>query len=328
MKKRFLLILTVVCVLLAAIPVSVFADTEIPFLSDAYQGTEARLKNLQGEDRAYSYSGPGKDYLSSGGYKPYKQQRITVYFRDNGWYLTDVVYQTAEERFVYFRKSDFQSVPDSVPEVDSLPSWDGMTLCSVMPAWGPGSRFNRVERYTVPGGTPIRVFFQENGFVYAEYQMAGSKTRMWLPADQVSLNGAAATVTAETQAPYVISQFGKPTTPKAPEAPGDGSWSAWSDIPIEAADGLEVETRAVYRRKNEIADWTPWIDGDGDSDDPFVETRMVEDENGYIKWQWREYGYHYHYGDWHEWSENPFANVVSSSDICESKIQYRCRKIK
>ena len=326
--KKLLLALTALALLAAAVPAAALAETELPFLPELFRPAEVRLNMLEGENRATSYSGPGKNYMESGGYKPYKQQKVTIYFRENGWYLTDISYQTAEERFVYFRRSDLKSVPADFPEIDALDSWDGVTLGSVMPAWGPGSRFNRAAYFSVPDGTPVRAFFQENGFVYAEYTVEGKPTRMWLPADQVALDGATVTVTDETKKPFTISQFGRPTPQGPVSIPEDGSWSEWSDIPIEATENIEVETRQVYRRKIEIMDWSPWIDGDADDSDPDIETRMVTDEDGNVKWQWREYGYHYHYGEWLDWSEDPLSGIVSSSDIVESKIQYRARIVR
>lgn len=162
----------------------------VPTLSDMYPGKDAHLRILDDEEtRVFSYTGPSHSYVSSGGYKPYKQQKITVYFEEANWVLADVVYRTAEERFVFLPRRSFDNL-GLVPSVSDLDFYEGITISEATPSWGPAERFNSVPSMKVSSGTNIKVFFQENGFVYAEYDCYIGKTRMWLPANTVEVWGA------------------------------------------------------------------------------------------------------------------------------------------
>ena len=168
--------------------------TAVPVLSEAYPGLNAHLKSA-GDDgyRVYSFIGPGKTYAASGGYKPAKQKEITVYFEENGYVLADVQYQTTEERFVYLPVGSFTST-NNIPGVSDLKSYSGTAEADITPTWGPGNRFNSVGSLTVNKGTRLTVFFQENGFVYAEYTCGKGKVRMWLPANKITIKDAAVTL--------------------------------------------------------------------------------------------------------------------------------------
>ncbi len=183
------------------------ADEPVPFLSDLYPGSSAHLRlNDNLEFRVGSYAGPGRDYAECGGYKPYKQQRITVYFVENNWVMADISYQTAEERFVYFPLHTFDSI--NCQEVSQLRYFDGTITENVHPSWGPNSSFNTVKSMAATAGTAIRVYFQENGYVYGEYRFSGGKARMWFPADKVSIPGATLSYTDEPSWQTGRSSFG------------------------------------------------------------------------------------------------------------------------
>ena len=163
------------------------ADDSLPLLSETFPGVAAWLRSLEGNSRAFSFGGPGYNYSDTGGYKPAKQVRITAFFVYDGWVLADVSYATAEERYVYLRKSSFDHLSTDVPEIQELPGYDGVTTAPVEPSWGPSEDFNTSSDHKIPEGTSFIAFFQENGYVYAEFTCAKGKTRMWLPADHVNL---------------------------------------------------------------------------------------------------------------------------------------------
>ncbi len=162
----------------------------LPVLSEAYPGLDVRLKSA-GDDgyRVYSYLGPGKAYVPSGGYKPAKQRKVTVYFQEDGFVLADVQYQTTEERFVYLPKGSL-SVSGSIPDGSKMKTYTGTANGNITPSRGPDGRFNSVSSLAVKKGTKLTVFFQENGFIYAEYSCDKGKVRMWLPADKVTVRDA------------------------------------------------------------------------------------------------------------------------------------------
>lgn len=166
------------------------ADTTggIPNLSETYPGSDAHLRISDNESfRVFSNAGPGKSYVSTGGYKPYKQKTITVYFEENEYVFADVVYQTAEERFVYLPKKSFDSI-GKIPVISNLEYYSGKTTSSVSPSWGPDSRFTTYSKFTAKQGTTLKIFFQENDYVYAEYTCSEGTVRMWLPIDNVEIS--------------------------------------------------------------------------------------------------------------------------------------------
>lgn len=162
-------------------------SVNVPVFSGTYPGFEARVRGSSEEGyRIYSKVGPGNDFVPTGGYKPGKLRKVTVYFEEAGFVLADVLYQSVEERFVYLPAYGFESI-GNIPSVSSLDSFDGVASDRIVPSWGPDNRFNSVNALAVEAGTPIKVFFQENGFVYGEYTCGKGTVRMWLPADHIDL---------------------------------------------------------------------------------------------------------------------------------------------
>ena len=166
---------------------------DVPVLSKTYPGSDAHLRKSSDDGfRVYSYTGPSKTFVPSGGYKPYKQRKITVFFEEDNWVLADVLYQTAEERVVYLPKSSFDSI-GNIPVVTELGYYIGTVTTNVEPSWGPDNRFNSVKSLMINEGTKAKVYFQENGFVYAEYECEKGTVRMWLPANSIEINDATVT---------------------------------------------------------------------------------------------------------------------------------------
>ncbi len=210
MKKQLVWIILVLAIVLLVGIVSAFAEEEVPFLTRTYPQYDVKLKLLQDQDsRVYAYAGPANSYVTGWGYKPYKQRKITAYFIENDWVFVDFDYQTVEERFVYIKKNRFESLPDGLPSISNLPSYTGKVIEDTMPAWGPSSDFNWIDDFIAKAGVRIEVFFQENGYVYAEYPCNKGTVRMWLPADKVTMDYATVSVTDETSKYHNISTFGK-----------------------------------------------------------------------------------------------------------------------
>ncbi len=179
----------------------------VPVLSERYPGSEAHLRNTDDETfRVSSFTGPGKPFVSSGGYKPSKQKKITVYFEENGYVFADVVYQTVEERFVYLPKSAFDIV-GNLPVLSDPEYYNGITTAEIVPSWGPDNRFYSVESLAVGKGVFIKIFFQENAFVYAEYVCEKGTVRMWLPANNIEMEDAVVTYSETPVEPAGKSSF-------------------------------------------------------------------------------------------------------------------------
>lgn len=179
----------------------------VPVLSETCSGVSAHLRELSDQSRrVYSYAGPGKAYVGTGGYKPFQQRHITAWFEEDGWVLADVSYSTAEERFVYLPAGSFDSI-GSLPSVSDMTWYAAETAADVVPVWGPDDRFSAVPSLTAGQFTKIRVLFQENGFVYAEYMSGAGKVRMWLPAENIEMEDAQIDTAGRTYAPAGVSNF-------------------------------------------------------------------------------------------------------------------------
>lgn len=258
-----------------------------------------------------------------GKYKPAHYPSIKAYYIEDDWVYCDVVY-SAYERFVYIHKSHFSQLPSNITSVDQLHSYRGVTTEHIIPSFGPEDHFLRHTEYQIQPGTNISAFFQMNGYVYSEFYCSAGLVRMWLPNSAVEIFEA--TIDVRTVSPG-------PTTPPTPTPKPNldqtfGTWSSWQDTPIKERDGIEVQTRTLYRIKAEIEDWTDWIDGDAEAINEGGirrETRVIV-RDGVEVHQWREYGYHYHYGEWSDWTEQKLIQS-SSTDIVETKTQYRSRKV-
>ena len=187
----------------------------LPVFSELFSGTPIRLHLLPDKnDRAYSKTGPG-NYLTAGGYKPHQQQEMTAYFMDHGWIYVFMDYQTEEDRCVYFRKSDFETPIPELPDISNIETWEGTVLSDTLPCWGPSSQFNLLSVFPVKEGTQIRAFFQENGYVYAEFEAINTLTeksdtaRLWLPADSVSIPGVFIEGSKESSVSQNVSDYGR-----------------------------------------------------------------------------------------------------------------------
>ena len=157
----------------------------VPVLSEMYPGKTARLRTGNGA-RIYSYFGPGEEYKPAGGYTPEGQKTVTVFFEENGYVLADVQHESVSERYVYLPK-DSISMTGTVPAISELNYYHGTTKARIMPGWGPAIRYDFVGSLAVDEEVSVKVFFQENGFVYGEYTCGKGTVRMWLPADHIDL---------------------------------------------------------------------------------------------------------------------------------------------
>ena len=79
--KRVFILVAAICIVICAVSAAAedLPGTEYPPLL-SLNAQEIRFPR---GNKYPVYSGPGKDYLESGGYKPYKQLKITIYFKEN-----------------------------------------------------------------------------------------------------------------------------------------------------------------------------------------------------------------------------------------------------
>ena len=201
MKKMIVLMLALVLTLSSMLVVSACADTgygDWP-TRDNY-GVGTALKNLKSEkDRHQSYFGPNRNYAGAGAYKPYKVISATALFREGDFVLVDLDYKTVGRRCVYFKASSL--VNASVESVNLTP-YRAVTTAAVQPTFGPGYQYDGVEqtvinpktgaqvtkRIELGRGSLVNVFFETDGWVFAEFGCALGTICGWIPAGMVTPN--------------------------------------------------------------------------------------------------------------------------------------------
>ena len=155
-------------------------------LSDYYPGISVRMRKFDNDkDRRQSYAGPGTNYSTAGAYKPYKVQYAEAFFEENGFVFVRLCYQTVDDRYLYFRKSDFSGV-SYLPYVSEPEYWEAITISAITPSWGPSGGYTLEKEFVAPKNAKLKVFFRQNGYVYAEYECGRGTVRMWLPENQIS----------------------------------------------------------------------------------------------------------------------------------------------
>ena len=159
-----------------------------------FTGVSTSLKPYKDEElRRQSFFGPNNSiYPGAGGYKPYKQISCLALFRENNYVYVDLQYQTVEERCLYFRASDLTN--SDVETCDLSTAYRAITTKEVNPKFGPGQQYDKFEVTTdsgnliyLPANVSIGVFFEMNGWVFAEFSCGHGLVRGWLPVDAVSI---------------------------------------------------------------------------------------------------------------------------------------------
>ena len=100
--------------------------------------------------------------------------------------LVDLDYTTVGRRRVYFPISAFSGT-QNVPEV-TLSATPAHTTVDLIPTFGPGMEYDTFDEAAISSGTALSVYFEENGWVFAEFASALGTVRAWIPVDQVSAN--------------------------------------------------------------------------------------------------------------------------------------------
>ncbi len=151
-------------------------------------GVNTRLKSSDDESKRYqSFFGPNrKNYHGAGAYKPYKVTSATALFSEGGYVLVDLSYRTVGRRIVYFQAGALTNT--SVRE-ETLTGHAARTSSSVQPYYGPGGVYDAVtdsnRAVILDANTSVSVFFETNGWVFAEFNCELGLIRAWLPVDSV-----------------------------------------------------------------------------------------------------------------------------------------------
>lgn len=176
-----------------------------------------KLRSLgDASSRHQAYYGPGKSYPDAGAYKPGTAKKVNALFRDGEFILVDMDYQTAGRSCLYFR---YSAVEGTVTEEMPSTPVPAKTASLVMPTLGPGPEYltlvqstpskyadwdidalvskfagsEEINRALQPvrntvylePDTDVNVFFETNGWVFAEFQCPVGLVRAWIQAAQL-----------------------------------------------------------------------------------------------------------------------------------------------
>ncbi len=162
-------------------------------------GISVKLSSLDKDNRHQSYFGPDrKKYPGAGAFVPRNTRAATALFIDSGYILVDLDYPAVGRRCVYFMPYSIKNTSGrEIPEV-TLTAHSAEVTESVQPAYGPGENYDVLKKSEkakngqmmqkptiLEAGTEIDVFFEMNGWVYAEFQCNLGLVRAWVPADAV-----------------------------------------------------------------------------------------------------------------------------------------------
>ena len=147
--------------------------------------------NNDKQSRRQAYLGPEKNqYPGAGSYRPAMVNSASALFREGDYVLVDLLYET-KERCVYFRTDSLQVVPASL-ELVTLTGYPAKIKQAAVAMMGPGNNYEALEttiksqQAVLEPDTEIMVFFEYNGWVFAEFDIDVGKVRAWLAADMVS----------------------------------------------------------------------------------------------------------------------------------------------
>ena len=221
MKKLLVILLAIICAMPAAWSAAEEGaeapERTVPWPAESFEGVDVSLRPLKdSEQRHQSYFGPDTKYHGNGAYKPAKASNVKALFREGDFTLVDMEYPGQGRRVLYFRTS---AVTGGEAEAVTLTGYPAKTSTLLIAMQGPGMEYESVMQ-TVPspwldltfeelvskfGGsweiyeamqdkrltivldpeTEISVFFEMNGWVFAEFSCSLGVIRAWLPAEYV-----------------------------------------------------------------------------------------------------------------------------------------------
>jgi hypothetical protein len=160
-------------------------DTNRPWPMGNYLLLAVTAHPLPEDQRVQSRCGPAKTYHGAGAYKTYKMTSTNALFIEGSYMLVDMNYTTVGHRRVYFPVNAFSGT-NNVPQV-TLNATTAYTIADLIPTFGPGVDYDPFDEAAITAGTAVDVFFEENGWVFAEFECALGRVRAWIPTDQISV---------------------------------------------------------------------------------------------------------------------------------------------
>lgn len=157
-------------------------ETATPWPQKEYLRMQINVVELPEDERMQSWCGPHHSYHGAGAYKTYKMTRTEALFIENGYIFVDMSYSTVGRRCVYFG-GGFTGT-NHVPQ-ETFTGYEAATTVDVIPTFGPGSEYDTFEKASITAETELSVFFEENGWVFAEFFSGLGPVRAWIPVEYV-----------------------------------------------------------------------------------------------------------------------------------------------
>ncbi len=153
----------------------------------SYAPTPISLEWIPNDKRHQSRSGPGREYHGAGGYRHYKLTSVNALFVENGYVYVEQTYSTVARRRLYYSTNLVTSSLSGVPSV-TLSGVPATLTTKSLPYFGPGKNYDEWDDAVLAEGTALMVFFEENGWVFAEFYANKElgTVRAWLPAADVT----------------------------------------------------------------------------------------------------------------------------------------------
>ena len=158
-------------------------DTPVTVPWPSYTLTKYSLKIANTSTNKQTFSGPSRNYTEAGNYLVSKITRTDGLLCEGSYVLVEMNYTTVGLRRVYFSRGTFTN-SYVAPEV-SLLGYPAVTTQSVSAWYGPGPMYCAFKEANVGANTTISVFFEENGYVFAEYEAGFQLVRAWINANSV-----------------------------------------------------------------------------------------------------------------------------------------------
>lgn len=158
-------------------------DSEAAVPWPTYTLTKYGLKIANENTAKQAYSGPSRNYTEAGNFLTWKLTRTDGLLIEGSYVLVEINYTSIGLRRVYFSRGVFKN-SYNVPEV-SLIGYPAVTTQSVSAWYGPGPMYSAFEGANVGANTQLSVFFEENGYVFAEYEAGFKLVRAWINANNV-----------------------------------------------------------------------------------------------------------------------------------------------
>jgi hypothetical protein len=168
-------------------------DPLVPVLTEMYTGQTMRLIPAEEGERRWAEYGPGTRFArtsTAGGYLTDGDHstRLTAYFIEGTWVFADIVHSGnntgAYERYAYLPRMSVLHY-DRLPVTAALDYVNGKTNARINPSAGPGEKYASLWVHKIPADTPVKVFFREGDYLFAEFSSSYGLVRLWLPMDSV-----------------------------------------------------------------------------------------------------------------------------------------------